>query len=524
MDFRLETLSCLCGNLCLSFFAYLLEMALLPPAGFTPEHGLIDDPQLPYEPPAEDRAPGTPRAAPSIFAPPAAPPFKTVAVAMADHDLPPALMCSLFTVLGCGENDDATALGALPEEEIPNIVKELTLGDDMRAPTFFEKGLVYSFFKKLRSALAPPAAVAKAAPPAPIAVMLPDTSDRLEYRDWLDQTARGTFTMLSQEELRRLHERYQLSTGAPTTGANRPSDQQLSALSHRIRPQADGTMNPPFTEFAVFGAYDIRTIKSRQFHAHVLTREGTWQRHLLTGPSNYFAWEASWNVFEACMIMLDAAMLGQLRLYQQGIRQLADRFPKDWGTIAKIDETMRAERWGRLHQEIMQGSVATPFGFDAKKPWGTIIAETRFGYLQGPLADWWRAEEVKLERGQAGRPGGLPVVGPPLPPLPSHASLAELQDKPRWGTQAQNTATRTKPTKSQKKAWKSAAAAAAAPSTPKAPYLRPNKGNGKGGKKQLPENYAGCWHCGSKKHLLSDCSQWIAAGRPQVDKKKKTTK
>ena len=102
-------------------------MALLPPAGFTPEHGLIDDPQLPYEPPAEDRAPGTPRAAPSIFAPPAAPPFKTVAVAMADHDLPPALMCSLFTVLGCGENDDASALGALPEEEIPNIVKELTV-------------------------------------------------------------------------------------------------------------------------------------------------------------------------------------------------------------------------------------------------------------------------------------------------------------------------------------------------------------------------------------------------------------
>ena len=76
---------------------------------------------------------------------------------------------------------------------------------------------------------------------------LPDTTDRLEYRDWLDQTARGTFTMLSQDELRRLHERYLLATGAPTTGDIRPSDQQLSALSHRIRPQADGTMNPPFT-------------------------------------------------------------------------------------------------------------------------------------------------------------------------------------------------------------------------------------------------------------------------------------
>ena len=216
------------------------------------------------------------------------------------------------------------------------------------------------------------------------------------------------------------------------------------------------------------------------------------------------------------MIMLDAAMLGQLRLYKQGIRQLADRFPKDWATISKLDETMRAERWGRLHQEILQGSVATPFGFDIKEPWGTIIAESRFGYLQGPLADWWRAEEVKLERGQAGRPGGLPVVGPALPPLPSHVnSPAALQDQPRWGTQARDTATRTKPTKAQRKAQNRAAVA-------KAPFLRPNKGGGKGGKSKLPENYAGCWHCGSKKHLLTDCPTWIAAGRPQVDKKKAT--
>ena len=125
---------------------------------------------------------------------------------------------------------------------------------------------------------------------------------------------------------------------------------------------------------------------------------------------------------------------------------------------------------------------------------------------------------MKLERGQAGRPGGLPVVGPALPPLPSHAPAGALQDQPRWGSQAQNTTTRTKPTKSQRRAQNRAAAAAAAPPAPKAPYLRPSKGNGKGGKGKLPENYAGCWHCGSKKHLLT------AAGRPQVDKKKKATK
>ena len=94
----------------------------------------MDDQPLPYEPLAEERAPGTPRAAPSIFAPPAAPDYKTVSAAMAEHDLPPALMGALMTTLGCGENDNSTVLGSLPEEEVPNIVKDLALGDDLRAP------------------------------------------------------------------------------------------------------------------------------------------------------------------------------------------------------------------------------------------------------------------------------------------------------------------------------------------------------------------------------------------------------
>ena len=198
-------------------------------------------------------------------------------------------------------------------------------------------------------------------------VSLPDTSDRLEYRDYLDQATKGSFVLLSQDELRRLRDRYLQVTGAPTTGEIRPSDEQLSALSHRIRAQADGSMKPPFTEFAVFGPYDARTVKLRQFHSHVLTREGTWQKHLLSGPSDYQAWEAAWSVFEAAMIMLDAALPGQLRFYKQGIRQLADRFPRDRGTISKLDEGMRSERWGRLHQEILDGSVLTPLNFDMKR-------------------------------------------------------------------------------------------------------------------------------------------------------------
>ena len=269
-------------------------MALSPPPGFSVEHGLVGGPSDGYEPhgvedvPSE-RGPATPPFIPatSIFAPPQSSPRpQTVAIALASFGLSPLLGTALMQTIGCGEEDDADALAALPEAEIPNIAKDLLIGDDMRPPTYFEKGTIYSFFKKLREAMSPaPAPTSKASSPAaPIMVTLPDTSDRLEYRDYLDQATRGSFALLTTAELRRLRDRYFQVTGAPTTGEIRPSDEQLSALSHRIRPQSDGSMKPPFTEFAVFGPHDARTIKLRQFHAHVLTREGTWQKHLLSGP------------------------------------------------------------------------------------------------------------------------------------------------------------------------------------------------------------------------------------------------
>ena len=354
---------------------------------------------------------------------------------------------------------------------------------------------------------------------------MPDNSDRLEYRDYLDQATRGSFKLLPTSVLKKLRDRYLQVTGAPTTGEIRPSDEQLSALSFRLRPQADGSLKPPFVEFAVFGPHDVRSVKLRQLHAHVLSREGTWHKHLLTGPSDFFAWEASWNVFEAAMIMLEAASPGQLRLYKMGIRSLVERFPKDWGTISKLDEAVRAEQWCRLHQEIMDGTVATPAYFQADKPWGTVIAESRFNFLTGPMGDWWRNEEVKLERAQHGRPTGTGsvIVGMPLPSLPSHSSSSERQDTARWGTAADNQSQQL--SKKQRKLLNKQQAPQPKWPAPKAvaPYLKPTKGGGKGGKTGKGQSvntlgYTGCHQCGSKAHFARDCPQANAAGQPPSKK------
>ena len=58
----------------------------------------------------------------------------------------------------------------------------------------------------------------------------------------------------------------------------------------------------------------------------------------------------------------------------------------------------RSEVWPRLYEEITEGTREAPRNYHTGNPWGSIIAESRFDYLQGPLADYWRRKEIQLER------------------------------------------------------------------------------------------------------------------------------
>ena len=82
--------------------------------------------------------------------------------------------------------------------------------------------------------------------------------------------------------------------------------------------------------------------------------------------------------------MLDVAKLGQLHQYYTGIRRLTELFPNDWATISLLDEEARSEIWPRLYEEISEGVTAPPRCHDPANPWGSIIAESRFDYFQGP--------------------------------------------------------------------------------------------------------------------------------------------
>ena len=107
------------------------------------------------------------------------------------------------------------------------------------------------FFRKLCSLVITPTTVPTPSPAtAPILLQVPDNSDKLSYRDFIDQAARGHFTLLSPKELTALRLRYDKHTGAPDS---RPTDGQLSALASWLKPQPDGRRNAPFVEFATWG-------------------------------------------------------------------------------------------------------------------------------------------------------------------------------------------------------------------------------------------------------------------------------
>ena len=194
--------------------------------------------------------------------------------------------------------------------------------------------------------------------------------------------------------------------------------------------------------------------------------------------------------------MYDVASPGALRAYHQGIRKLADFFPNEWPTIAMLDEEMRAERWSRLRQEYADGTRTPPSDYNPAEPWKTIVRDTRFGFLGGPLADWWREHERTLERSLRGSKSSSSSSSAP-PVFPSHVGnrvLAEVAANPKVTT------------------------ASPTPFIPRTGRKRNfnNVNNAQNNRKQPQpqpkKQKLTCWICDSPNHLQKDCPKGRGKG------------
>ena len=92
-------------------------------------------------------------------------------------------------------------------------------------------------------------------------------------------------------------------------------------------------------------------------------------------------------------------------MYYQANRRLAGLFPQEFcGTIAALEEQVRAEEWDNLRQQIADGSIAPPAGFDSSTPWATIIPASRPFFTMGLLQDWWQERIIVLDRARTRSP------------------------------------------------------------------------------------------------------------------------
>ena len=414
--------------------------------------------------------------------------------------LPERLRAPLLGLLGADPTDDAETLSALTWEMFQTDVVAQLVFEDGAHPTIFEKSRLFRFYKDLVKIFAdeplrPPPPAPPVQPVHNITVTIPEKGGH-PMREFIDQTSTERFAMLSDSEIAELRARYFKITGMQPLPEERPTDEQLSALGHLLRNKKEKRINAPFVEFAVFGNYDGRSAKLRQFTGQVFDREGTLVARTLRAPQSFSAWDASWQVYAVALIMYDVASPGALRAYHQGIRKLADFFPNEWPTIAMLDEEMRAERWSRLRQEYADGTRTPPSDYNPAEPWKTIVRDTRFGFLGGPLADWWREHERTLERSLRGSKSSSSSSSAP-PVFPSHVGnrvLAEVAANPKVTT------------------------ASPTPFIPRTGRKRNfnNVNNAQNNRKQPQpqpkKQKLTCWICDSPNHLQKDCPKGRGKG------------
>ena len=89
-----------------------------------------------------------------------------------------------------------------------------------------------------------------------------------------------------------------------------PTVDQLSVLYEMAK-----AARSIYADFAIFGPHANRLQRKMKLQGVTFTADGSLRPFEITGPPSFEIWEASWQVYEAAMVMLDCIGLGTLRMY-----------------------------------------------------------------------------------------------------------------------------------------------------------------------------------------------------------------
>ena len=276
--------------------------------------------------------------------------------ALASLGVDKALTDALIEAVGGHSSTSVSDVVSIPETDLGSALNALSVDGALATPVI--KGRAVRALRLLYEAadvVAPSFGAplpAQSLAPGLTTEAKPTTDDpagsKRKFADVLEQGMPGEFYLLPDGDIRWARAAYINITGSEPPEHARPTKEQLSAVASLLRSES-----APYCDFAVFGPYGRRQAKARRFEAQTFV-DGRLQTRMISGPSNFEAWRAIWLTFRTCLISLEAVPPGVLDSYEEGVRQLSPLHPAHWGVIVRADDTVRAERWEVLLENLSQ--------------------------------------------------------------------------------------------------------------------------------------------------------------------------
>ena len=301
---------------------------------------------------------------------------------------------SVSTALGLAGGEEVQLLLSVPQGALETAVASIKIpggtGEEPLAPTTIQLGRAHAIISKIKKLFAEQPV--QQLQPAPILqptinVQAPEPDEsKFTYTEILVQGLGGSFTMPVADTLRAMRQRHVTATGCEPEPEERPSDEQLGALSAWLALIKGGRPHAPYVDFAIFGPYGKASLKSRQFMTHALSSRGEWSQKRMPGPASFEEWCQAWSVFRAAMLMSNGAAPHELDASHKGNALLFSRHPTRWSYIGAADDIMRSDQWDLIYEEEVSKNPAVK---DEPDPWGVIIQCSAFNGFTGPRAVWW---------------------------------------------------------------------------------------------------------------------------------------
>ena len=278
------------------------------------------------------------------------------------------------------------------------------------------------------------------------------TARKLKLKDLVDQISEEECEILSEAAIATCYARYEAIMGFDERPAKSedPTQEQLSAVAYLLR-----TGINPYVDFGIFGPYGQRILKKVRLTGAHFNNENELVRIEINGPANYGMWTACWNIFQNCLVMLDAVDLGKLIAYKKKQDHYYETHgEKIWALQYQTDVRTRAEHFVRIKRDgladynrawseclHLHGNIETAKdhfknAYDPARPWDFVFHKA----LKD--TEWW-FEEIGLKALKAQNPAAhiehdAPVSHtghkrtlPPGDPSGNTSGLVQQPKKPR---------------------------------------------------------------------------------------------